>query len=83
MEASVAGYTARASCLLIKLLIESQIMLTPFPFADFAASLTEEKRDVFASFAGALPPDIVLAHIRSQHGLEKPRAAPPAVWHAL
>ena len=79
----MAGYTARASCLLIKLLTESHNMLNPYPFAKFAASLTEEKRDVFASFAGALPPDVVLAHIRSQHGLEKPRAAPPAVWHAL
>jgi len=54
-----------------------------YPFATFASRLPEDRRDVFAAFAGALPPHIVLAHVRSQRGLAVPRAAPFGDWRKL
>lgn len=54
-----------------------------FPFAAFADRLADNRRDVFAAFAGAMHEDVVWAHVRSQDGHEVPRAAPLLNWRKL
>jgi hypothetical protein len=58
--------------------------MTRFPFAAFAERLPHESsREAFAAFAGSMRADVVLARIRDQQGLERPRAAPPCNWARL